>query len=144
MSYHTEDLHYHFSIRVRAPYGLPFTYKVWTKMSWAVRTKWSWYFEYRAALYKVQNPRHEVTTQWGHKLKITKEEYELRQLKRGVVSQKALVTKYSNRIEAYRAAWRSLFPIEEDSAYIKALDKIDLAKAKLRKAELDLQIYIAK
>jgi hypothetical protein len=37
----------------------------WVDLPWEVRSKWDWYFRYRAALVQVQHPRWHIDFSWG-------------------------------------------------------------------------------
>ena len=101
----------------------------WDDLPWAVRTKWDWYFKYRAALAQVQNPRAEITVTWGNAEPDTRTRERIRTEQ--ISRQQAKVTKVQNQVNLARANWNDLMPIEEHPHYIKAMAKLDALKAEL-------------
>ncbi len=94
--------------------------------------KWRWYFEYRQALYKIQNPRHITEITWGSYESKTANEEINEKLKNAITGAKAQITKWENLVDQAKKNWNELFPIEDDAMYIKAIQKIDNAKCKLQ------------
>lgn len=108
----------------------------WDNLPWAVRTKWNWYFRYRAALAQVHHPRCIVEFSWGNQPAQGKQ---LKQIRKERLSRaKAAVTKIKNQLAGAVREWNSLFPIEEDNAYKKAIAKMERKIADLERAQ---QLY---
>jgi hypothetical protein len=91
--------------------------------------KWKWYFEYLAALQKVKNPKSYVHLSIGSEQPDKKTEYDI--MKNRQVAKKRKITEYENKLEIAKRKWSSLFPIEEDPLYKKALDKVNRLKNEL-------------
>lgn len=94
----------------------------WTGLKWQLRLKYDWYFKYRSALLQVKYPRFEVQTYWGHEPATGKTLEEIRQSK--IKAKKAKITEYKNKIEKARKNWQNIFPIEDDTYFQKAIEKI--------------------
>ena len=95
----------------------------WELLPFQVRTKWDWYFKYRAALLQVKYPRYEVDMHWGN---TKKTDAEAIQIRNSIISLKGKITKISNKIGdvleetiMMRANWNQLFPIEEDAYFMQ-------------------------
>jgi hypothetical protein len=100
-----------------------------------VLCKWQWYFEYRAALYKVSNPKHKVELTTGSYEFVPPIEEEQKRLKNVITGKKATITKYENLLKKAIETWNQLFPIEDDLHYKKCVLKIDKLKCELRELE---------
>lgn len=100
--------------------------------------KWKWYFEYRAALYKVKNPRHVVELTTGSYDFIPTIDQEKKRLRDKIIGKKATITKYENLLQKAKDTWNLLFPIEDDLHYKKCVLKIDKLKCELTLLEKDL------
>lgn len=102
---------------------------VYENLRFEIVMKFKWFFEYRAALMKVKNPKSYVD------LKITKSNAEGQKmidiLKNRTPSKLGQVTKVKNAIEKYAREWNSLFPIDEDQYYQKAIKKLEMKKMEL-------------
>lgn len=109
-------------------YGIT-EYIVYENMTFQVRSKWNWYFKYRAALLQVKNPRCLVEISEGRKNPNAKTIVDF--LRDKIIGKKRTITKFKNRLIEYEKTWDSLFPIEDDDSY-------DLAKAKIRRLENEL------
>lgn len=99
-------------------------------------SKWKWYFKYRAALLKVQNPKFYVEEIWGAENAIgpSKEFLEKKNLKNKISTSRRMITKLSNSISSYEEAQnKKLFPDFENKNYQKAILKLDNYKNQLKK-----------
>lgn len=94
----------------------------WSGLRWELRIKYNWYFRYRAALLQVKYPKFEVQTFWGNELATGKTLEEIRQSK--IRSKKSKITEYKNKLKKAELSWSSLFPIEDDIDYQRAVEKI--------------------
>lgn len=86
--------------------------------------KWKWYFEYRAALYKVQNPRLDVHYEYGaYEYTLPEDDYrqKLKNLER---KRKAQLTEFTCKLENIRKNWNELFPLEDHPQYKKIQEKL--------------------
>lgn len=110
---------------------------VWQGLRFELRLKYRWYFEYRAALLKVQNPRFTVQCTWGSESATGKTLHEMQ--KDRLRSKKAKVTEWTNKIRMAKESWNQLFPIEADEFYIKALAKLERLKHELSILETEIK-----
>lgn len=94
----------------------------WSGMKWELRLKYNWYFKYRAALLQVKYPKFEVQIYWGNGPATGKTLEEIRQGK--IRAKKSKITEYKNKLKKAELNWSSLFPIEDDFDYQRAVDKI--------------------
>ncbi len=101
----------------------------WDGMRFETRTKWDWYFKYRAALAQVQHPRAHVEMRWGNEPAIGRTLDQLNAAK--ARSKKAKITELRNKLQKAVDTWESIFPIEQDSLYQKALAKIERLESEL-------------
>ena len=128
-----EVVHY-FQIQVKLRHGTPgVEYLVWSNLRWELRCKYDWYFKYRAALLQVKYPKHTVVTSWGHVPAVGKTLVQI--VKGKVSSKKGKLTGFYNKLNKYKATWSSMFPIEDDLPYIKALEKIKRTEFELLELE---------
>jgi hypothetical protein len=102
--------------------------------------KWKWYFEYRAALLKVQHPKALVEYRTGpYEYVLPDDEYKMK-VKNHYLSNKRQQSKFKNKINLIRKNWSELFPIEEHPDWKKVNDKLNYYKEQfeLSKKEYDL------
>lgn len=102
----------------------------WSGLKWELRLKYDWYFKYRAALLQVKYPKFEVQTYWGNEPATGKTLEEIRQAK--IRAKKSKITEYKNKLKKAELNWSSLFPIEDDIDYKKAVEKINRLEFELR------------
>lgn len=102
----------------------------WSGLKWELRLKYDWYFKYRAALLQVKYPKFEVQTYWGKEMATGKTLEEIRQAK--IRAKKSKITEYKNKLKKAELNWSSLFPIEDDIDYKKAVEKINRLECELR------------
>ena len=102
----------------------------WSGLKWELRLKYDWYFKYRAALLQVKYPKFEVQTYWGNEPATGKTLEAIRQDK--IRAKKSKITQYKNKLELAKATWSSLFPIEDDIDYQRAVEKIKRLEFELR------------
>lgn len=92
----------------------------------------NWYFRHIAAKLQIENPKRIFVF---HTHRTTNEQdaqkAAFKQLVNKQVSAKAKVTQFTNRIEQYKATWNSLFPIEDDEVYQKAMAQLENKKCHL-------------
>lgn len=101
----------------------------WTNLRFSTFVRFKWYFRYRAALVQVEHPKQFVELfEWS--VIVDEDENEKRRhLRAKITSAKAKVTEISNKIERAKQQWQSLlFPIENEPAYISAMEKLNQKK----------------
>jgi hypothetical protein len=104
-------------------------YHIWSDMKWQLRVRYQWYFNYRAALLQVKYPRYIVEVISGNEPAKGKALEQIKEDKRR--AKKAKITQYKNKLQKARQNWTSLFPIEEDELYQKAVQKINRLELEL-------------
>ena len=117
-------------------------------MTFEFLKRWEWFFEYRAALLKVKNPRLKV------ELEIINYDYQLprdvyqKRLKNIIKSKKGNLTKFLKKLDATKAKHKkhnslSLFPkkIEDEDRYYKVEKKLKAFQYSLAKAENKLKEF---
>lgn len=102
-----------------------------------VAIKWNWYFEYRAALIRVQNPRWYVELLRGSHEFIMPVDEKRKRLKDKIAAKKAKITKIENEFGRVKKTWSSIFPIEQDSRYMPTVLKIEELKNELKSLEFE-------
>lgn len=110
----------------------------WDDMRFETRNKWDWYFRYRAALAQVQHPRAYVEFAWGHgePTAHTKVQMELNRIS----AKRRKITEYRNKLTKAEANWNSLFPIQEDQLYQRAVHKITCLERDLKQMEATFKL----
>jgi len=103
--------------------GQTLWWKKWENLPWNTRTKFDWYFKYRAALAQVNNPRAEVEFRWGHE-PATGNTLEIA-YKNKLKGKRATITKFENAIKEAESTWDQLFPITDDIRYINKKRKLE-------------------
>jgi hypothetical protein len=94
----------------------------WDDLRSETRTKWSWYFKYRAALLQVKYPKYYVDFAWGS---VDAEGKTLEQIEWNIlVARKRKISTYKNKLYSKVQEWDSMFPIEEDIPYQNTVAKI--------------------
>lgn len=99
--------------------------------------KWKWYFDYRAALYKVQHPRHHVQYMTGSYYVVPEKQELLKRVTDKITAAKRMITKYDNALSQAISTWDRLFPIEEEAFYRKGIAKRDSYICQLRTLEAE-------
>lgn len=109
----------------------------WYGLTLDQHVKWKWYFEYRAALEKVKNPKFSVECRWGQYIpeNVSKEDLERERLKRSISARKSQLSKWKNALIKYRHEYNEIFPIEENSIFLHISTKILENKTKLNELE---------
>lgn len=93
--------------------------------------RWKWYFEYRAALLIIKNPKAYTELQHGTYQYILKDDEILKKKEDKIRGKKANITKLKNKVKEIKIQWNELWPIEENENYKKALAKISVMEAEL-------------
>lgn len=101
--------------------------------------KYLWYFEYRAALYKVQKPRYCIElTKGTFTIELPKDEH-IKKLKDNIAGKKRKITIIREKIKLAKEHWTDLFPIEETDDWKKANDLLKSKEFELRQEEATLE-----
>lgn len=104
-------------------------------MSFDFFMKWKWYFEYRAALLKVEFPRLNVWCDFVSYKKVIPSEAYHKKLKNLVSSRKGKITEFRKKIEDAKAKWEM---VEQNLLFKTSLEDDPLYK----KVEARLQSHI--
>lgn len=104
---------------------------VWQGLRFELRTKYDWFFKYRAALLQVKYPRAEVQCTWGNSPAEGKTLEYIQKTK--IAAKRAQITKITNKMNQAKQEWNQLFPIEDEEGWKKA-------KLKLAKLEFELSV----
>lgn len=101
----------------------------WSGLRFDLRMKYDWYFKYRAALVQVKYPKFQVDVFWGNEPAQGKT---LEQIQQGRIrAKKGKVNEIKNKLEKARLNWCSLFPIEDDPTYQRAIEKLRVVEKEL-------------
>ena len=85
--------------------------------------RYKWFFEYRAALLKVKNPKAFVLLEHGpYDYELPEDVYK-EKIKSRYLSDKRQLTKFNNKLEDIKNRWNELFPIEDHPDWIKVMEK---------------------
>jgi hypothetical protein len=114
-------------------------------MTYNFMSKWRWYFDYRAALVKVQNPKVKVHFTLERYEYIPPVEVLEKRLKNLVTGKKSALTKYKNKIAKVKQVYQNttLFPIENDTKWGKVQEKLKTLEHQLKQAESALKKFNA-
>ena len=100
--------------------------------------RWRWFFRYLTARYQVENPRLMVELREFSFDYIPTDEEKRNRIKNKLRSAKAKVTEWSNKLEAYKASYNSIFPVEDDILFQKAAAKVLQKKIEVEQYEKEL------
>lgn len=139
---------YFFNIKMMATKpGEILEYLSWQGLRWELRLKYDWYFKYRAALLQVKHPKYIVETTWGSEPAQGKTLAELITTK--ARAKRGTITKYRNKLDAYvqefesyKSGYSKLFPIEQEADYRRYVASIELAEAKIKRLESELEDFL--
>lgn len=107
---------------------------------WHVRSKWSWYFKYRAALYQVQNPRSRVDFTWGQTEPDTRTRIDF--VKQSITAKKRMVSKLSSELQKHKdyLLGNDIFGLDGDDGRItKAENKLAKYQSELAQLHEELE-----
>lgn len=124
------DVVHWFNIKVIGERREVVEYLSWSGLVWELRLKYDWYFKYRAALLQVKYPKFEIQTTWGNEPAGGKTLEKIRKDK--ISGKKATITKHKNSLKKVKDNWASLFPIEDDPDYQRAIEKIGRLEIELQ------------
>jgi hypothetical protein len=123
-SCNTNELAFYFVIRVHPKHsGDVIDYLEWHNMPFPIRMKYDWYFKYRAALLQIKYPKCEIESVWGSEEATGQTAENLRRNKQ--IASKRKISTFKNKLELAKKEWNSLFPIENDDLYKRAVAKIE-------------------
>lgn len=75
----------------------------WENLPYNIRTKYNWYFKYRAALLQVKYPKYSIETCWGSE---PAEGKSLEDIKKNIlISKKRLISKFENKLNFAIKEW---------------------------------------
>jgi hypothetical protein len=127
---------YWVKITVKPKQGLDaIEHLIWKDLPFEVRTKFDWYFKYRAAKLQVKYPKMYVHIDFGSDNADAKTRQH--SLKNLITKRKAQVTEWQGKINKAKKHWTSLFPIEDDIYYKRALAKLEKAEFELKELETE-------
>lgn len=87
--------------------------------------RWKWYFEYRAALLRVQNPHAFIElTHGSYEFTLPDEEYRIKTYNL-LLGAKRKKTEFQNKIDYAKKNWNELFPIEDHPLWKKVEEKLN-------------------
>lgn len=104
--------------------------------------KWKWYFDYRAAFYKITYPKHKVDLLTGSYDYIAPRELQIKALRDSIAGKKRVITMYKNKIQMAKSEWNELFPIEDEPMYQKAISKVEKSQTELDNLQISLIIKL--
>lgn len=123
-------------VRKSSPGGDLIQFIKWKDLRWELRTKYSWYFKYRAALAQVQHPKDHVEFVWDHETPSAKSLQDILQNK--ISAKQGQVTKWTNIIEKQRIHWKEFYSAELFQPNLDDDPKFKEIKAKLSRLIIEL------
>lgn len=93
-------------------------------MSFQFFIRWKWYFHYREALLRVQNPHAFIELSHGSYEYTLPDDTYKKKVYNLLVGAKRKRTEFKNKIEEARKYWDELFPIEEHPKWVKVEEKL--------------------
>ena len=100
--------------------------------------RWKWYFEYRAALLRVQNPHSFIELSTGSYEYILPEEEYRTKLQNLLTAAKRKRTEFYRKIEYVKTNWNELFPMEEHPKWNKVQQKLSYYEERVLLLENEL------
>ena len=94
-------------------------------------SRWRWYFEYRAALLKVEYPKSFVQLNQGNYEYILPDDELRLKLENKIRAAKGKITEFNRRLTNLSNNWNELFPIEQHPDWTKIVQKNDYYKLQL-------------
>jgi hypothetical protein len=102
--------------------------------------RWKWYFEYRAALIKVQNAKSIVTIQQGSYPYILPKDELIKKLESKIRSKKAKIVEFENKLQNAVNKWDELYPIEQHPLWSRVIEKKSAYYSELKNLEQELKV----
>lgn len=129
---------YWYKITVKPKQSMdPIEVLIWQDLPFDIRNKYTWYFNYRAALLQVKYPKYIVECNWGSEKANKKVLHQ--SLKNRIIKRKAQITELTNKLVKAKIHWNSLFAIEDDLLYKQAVAKINKLKFELQALEQEFK-----
>lgn len=94
--------------------------------------RWKWFFEYRAALLRVQNPRAFVELTHGSYVYVFPEDEYKEKVNNLLLAAKRNLTKFKRQIDEARNNWNEFFPIEDHPKWKKVQDKLQYYEERVK------------
>ena len=137
----TADYLFYFKIVVKDEKHRQIKAIVWKDLPFHIRTKYNWYFEYRAALLKVQNPKYNISTSFGKYEPETASGIEkvLKKKTNLLTARKRKITQTRNKIAQAKENWNEIFEIESSPLYLKACNKLNRLVKERDELETEIQ-----
>lgn len=85
--------------------------------------RWKWFFEYRAALLKMKNPRAIVTYEQGAYDYVLPEDELRTKLENKIRAAKGKITEFESKLKFAQENWNELFPIQHHPDWTKIVQK---------------------
>ena len=110
-----------------------------TAMPFEFAMRWRWYFEYRAALFRVARPRYftEIVIGSYEPDPRSAQQVAAASLKNRITRKKGMITEKERLLATAKAKWTSFFPIEQDKLWPAAVAKISTLKTELEAMEAE-------
>lgn len=139
-------LHFYVKIRQGKLRALAETVYYRTDMSFEFAMRWRWYFEYRAARFRVEKPRYFTDLEIGSFEPDPRAVHQVlaERLKRRITNKKARITGIQNQMRKGKKEWAFLYPIEQDPPYVKAAAKVELLLEELVEMEKEYEEFNGK
>lgn len=139
-------LHFYVKIRQGKLQSLAETVYYRTDMSFEFAMRWKWYFEYRAARFRLEKPRYFTALEMGSFEPDPRTVHQLlaERLKNRITNKKGKITGIQNKMRKAKKEWTSLFPIEQDILYIEAKVKMELLLGELKEMETEYEEFVGK
>ena len=116
--------------------------RCWEGLKLKQVTERKWFFRHIAAKLQIENT-HRIYVFHTHRTTNEQDAKKaaFKQLVNKQISAKAKVTEFTNKIGKYVAAWNSLFPIEDDEAYKKAILQLENKKCHLEALTKEIEEF---
>lgn len=111
---------------------------IWTGLPWHTRTRFDWYFKYRAALLQVKYPKYYVKSKWW-----TETGYFIPEdvvLTRKIKRRTSKLIQWNESIKRFKQSWNELWSYEDNPDYIKAVAKIKMLTDEIAMLEHELKL----
>lgn len=101
-----------------------------------------WYFRYIAAKFQVENPRNFIELHFYNYECQEPKGFAIKRLKDKIKGKRRALTIDENNLQKAIDNWESLFPIQENDLYLKAVDKIEARRCEIALLEKELSTLI--
>ncbi len=98
--------------------------------------RFRWYFDLRAAMIKIDNPKHAVEVR-ATMYDLSEGDPDYRWQKKNEIdarirAARVQLTKWDNNLKKFREQWDSFLPVEDDPMYKKAVERVNARKFALQ------------